>query len=106
MKRAQWASRDFWANVEPEPNTGCWIFLGSRIPNGYGMFVTGGKNRLAHRVAYELQHGPIPRGKVVRHRCHLKLCMWHLELGDHEDNNADRAQRNRQRQQVLQPSLA
>lgn len=51
----------------------------------------------AHRVAYELAHGPIPEGLVVRHRCDQPGCInpTHLEVGTITDNNRDRARRGR-----------
>jgi len=50
---------------------GCWEWTGSKAPNGYGLFYerrVGVKG--AHRVSYELHHGPIPPGKHVDHTCH------------------------------------
>lgn len=45
----------------------CWPWLGTRQPNGYGMIWRDGKYELAHRVAYELAHGPIPSGLTIDH---------------------------------------
>lgn len=103
----------FWAKVDTAPGHGpdgdCWIWTGAMfavhgVPR-YGCFFDGSKNRQAHRVAYELQHGPIPRGEVVRHRCHLKRCIRHLVLGTHEDNVSDQVDRNRVERQQRQPEL-
>lgn len=39
--------------------------------DGYGVVREGAdRDRRAHRVAYELAHGPIPPGLVVDHICH------------------------------------
>lgn len=56
---------------------GCWTWIGPKDPVGYGRH----KNRLAHRVAYEIHYGAIPAGYVVHHFCHNKLCVRpdHLE---------------------------
>ena len=64
---------------------------------GYGSFSVDGKSCPAHRVAFELTHGPIPEGQVVRHKCDVPGCCnpAHLELGTSADNNRDRDERGR-----------
>jgi hypothetical protein len=65
----------------------CWLWIGHRHNKlGYGTLSWTGtgvkaRNVLAHRVAYELAHGPIPHGYQVHHRCHNKWCVnpAHLE---------------------------
>ena len=61
----------FMAKVKVMPN-GCWIWQGKRGGNGYGYFWLNGKNRLAHKVAYEHFVGPIPAGRQVDHLCHTR----------------------------------
>jgi HNH endonuclease len=63
----------------PEPNTGCWIWIGKRRRNGYGE--ASNPQRLAHRVIYELMHGKIPRGLQIDHLCRNRWCVnpSHLE---------------------------
>ncbi len=78
----------------------CWFWTGRIQPNGYGMFSMGGRAgapRYAHRVAYEITHGPIPAGQSVLHRCDQRNCVnpGHLFLGDHTANMRDAASKGR-----------
>lgn len=82
----------FWRKVTKSES--CWIWSGSKRPNGYGTIQRGGKNSptlLAHRVSCELHHGPIPRGCVVMHSCDNPSCVnpEHLLIGTHKDNTGD-----------------
>ena len=61
--------RRFWSYVVPQPN-GCWIWIGARRPDGYGVLTVGGRTRRAHRWFYELLNGPIPQELVADHTCH------------------------------------
>lgn len=89
----------FWSRVNTQPTArGCWLWTGH--PNkksGYGQLAIGGVHYLAHRLAYELERGPIPDGLQVRHCCDVRLCCnpAHLLLGTHKDNMDDRAARGR-----------
>jgi hypothetical protein len=69
----------FEAKIEPEPNSGCWIWLGCRDKAGYGRVSVKGLSNLdvenAHRVAYELFRGSIPIGHVIDHLCRNKWCV-------------------------------
>lgn len=56
----------------------CWIWAGSKGLNGYGLFQIGGRGSPhvgAHRFAYEMAHGPIPKGMVVMHSCDTPACV-------------------------------
>jgi hypothetical protein len=62
---------------------------------GYGRFQAGlGAGAVittAHRYAWTLEHGPVPVGLVLRHRCDEPLCTApaDLELGTPADNTWD-----------------
>ena len=95
----------FDSHYTPEPNTGCWLWTGhvtrgSR--HGYGMSHrwtgSGVRQKFAHRMAWELEHGPIPEGLCVLHSCiGTRSCVnpAHMRLGTHADNTADKMRQGR-----------
>lgn len=75
---------------EVDPVTGCWIFLGTKTPTGYGMYHAPGarQSRSAHRFMYESVHGAIPPGLELDHLCRVRACVnpAHLEPVTHTEN--------------------
>lgn len=72
----------------PEPNTGCWLWLGPLTPAGYGQVWVGGRGTTAQRAAYEAFIGPIPPGLSIDHRCRVRCCVnpAHLEAMSIREN--------------------
>jgi len=62
----------------PEPNSGCWLWLGSISKKGYGK---GPNGRHAHRTIFEHYKGPIPNKLELDHKCRVRSCVNpdHLE---------------------------
>lgn len=57
----------FWAFVN-KTDGGCWLWTGCTVPKGHGHFTgTDGKLIYAHKFAWELLVGPIPKGLVLDH---------------------------------------
>jgi len=78
----------------------CWEWLGKKLPKtGYGLFGVSIDSYLAHRVAYTLAYGNIPRGMLVCHRCDNPKCVRpdHLFLGTQTDNMRDAREKGRSR---------
>lgn len=92
----------FWANVDRSGD--CWQWTGSVDSRGYGSLSYRGRRVLAHRLAYEISIGEIPRspghhGTVVMHKCDNRLCCRpdHLVIGSHDDNMADMREKGRRK---------
>jgi hypothetical protein len=87
----------FWEKVNkdgaiPEncPALGqCWLWLGARIPKGYGTIGDENSDTIyAHRAGYEIQVGPIPEGLVLDHLCRNPSCVrgTHLQAVTQREN--------------------
>lgn len=81
----------------------CIEYSGGTFRNGYGSanLWVGGRHYIvyAHRLAYELAHGPIPPGMVVMHTCDNPPCVNadHLRAGTQGDNVRDASSKGRLR---------
>lgn len=71
----------FWEKVQKGEN--CWDWT-AYAHKGWGYFNIDCIPQLAHRVAYELTYGQVPKGAKVLHSCENELCCrpTHLYLKD------------------------
>lgn len=88
----------------PEPNSGCWLWVGGVGKRGYGRFCWEGDNEFkAHRASWILNCGPISNDLHVLHKCDTPICVNpnHLFLGTQADNMADMIAKGRDRKKPL-----
>ena len=88
----------FWSKVDKTDPNGCWLWVGGKFNSGYGCTRWQGKHsRMAHRIAYEIIFGSIPKGMFVCYACDNKVCVNpdHLFLGTAKDNSLDMMSKGR-----------
>lgn len=83
----------FQAKWRLNPATQCWEWTAGINCYGYGHFMMRHPKRMerAHRVAYFIFKGKIPKGKLVLHSCDVRHCVnpSHLFTGTHKNNVDD-----------------
>jgi len=62
--------------VVPEPNSGCWLWVGGLRDKkeGYGGCGWQGKIWRSHRLAYTLLRGPVAPDLTLDHLCRNRIC--------------------------------
>jgi hypothetical protein len=98
----------FWAKVPRGEPDACWLWQGARVKGGYGTLWDNARQSDigAHRIAWEVTHGPIPDHLHVCHTCDVRYergdttyryCVnpAHLFLGTTQDNTADSVAKQR-----------
>lgn len=84
-----------WLAEDRGYDTPCHIWQLYTMPNGYGRL----GSHLAHRLAWQDAHGPIPDGLWVLHKCDVPSCVnpGHLFLGTPSENQDDCERKGRRR---------
>jgi hypothetical protein len=97
MPRNQTLSERFAYYASPEPNSGCWLWIGSVDRHGYGQIRIVGKLQYATHLALTLDGRPRPKNAVARHSCDTPNCCNpnHLNWGTYKDNSQDALKRSR-----------
>ena len=101
-------------NAKLDKSGDCWLWTAGKYGRGYGHFYVGRTGthgtaeyyrqhgmKPAHRVAYELWVGPIPKGMVICHKCDNPPCCNpdHLFPGTYVENMQDCSRKGRLAQQ-------
>lgn len=83
--------------TSPEPMSGCHLWIGSLIGDGYALIVINKKHLILSRVIYKDHYGVDPRELCVLHRCDTPCCICpqHLFLGTKLDNVRDMNRKHR-----------
>lgn len=82
-----------WRQRVTASERGCLVWLGCLNSKGYGCIGDGsGGVVLTHRMVWEEQHGSIPDGLTIDHRCLEKRCLntAHMELVTRGENSRRR----------------
>lgn len=84
----------------PEPNSGCWLWLGSvhgRPNHKYGYMKYKGRYQVATRISLDLYRGGIAANLQANHKCHNTYCVNpdHIYSGTQTDNMEDRRKAGR-----------
>lgn len=71
----------------------CLLWAGAKNADGYGRSWDGEKVVLAHRLAWELSYGPIPKGIQIDHKCWQPACIHvdHLRPVTQSENQSYRS---------------
>ena len=87
----------FWPKVDKSGD--CWEWLAAKTEKGYGVFTKTPRTYIrAHRMAWELERGPIPEGMTIDHLCYNEGCVNvdHMEVVSLQENLARRRVINNQ----------
>ena len=87
----------FWSKVQKTDS--CWLWIGGKDKDGYGLFQLNGKQWRSHRFSKLISDGLDNSLPVVMHTCDNPSCVnpAHLVNGTIQDNNLDKYLKGRHR---------
>ena len=92
-KKGRSVEQRFLDFAYPEPNSGCWIWVGHCTTSGYGRFNIGSGHFVqAHRFSWEMANkAQIPADLLACHKCDVRCCVNpdHIFIGTYSDNAND-----------------
>jgi hypothetical protein len=94
----------FQSRVDKRGPGECWPWTGAVNARGYGVAWDGARTRLAHRVAWFIEHGSWPEDCLL-HKCDNPPCCnpAHAFQGTRADNHLDMCAKRRQPPMPPQP---
>ena len=92
LKRSRFDNPEESFAARTEWQGDCLVWTGTRNASGHGRIRVDGKMPMAHRYAWEREHGPIPDGVFIDHICQNPPCVnvEHLRLATIQENNFHR----------------
>lgn len=87
----------FEENYIPVTESGCWLWLGAKDRDGYGIIRINYVDYRTHRFSYDYYKDCIPADMCVCHKCDEPSCVNpdHLWLGTTTDNVRDKFKKGR-----------
>lgn len=69
------ARGEFWKYVDVRSPDECWRWRKAPHVQGHGTFWQNNVSYHAHVISYRLEHGDIPVGMLIDHKCRNRICV-------------------------------